>query len=493
MYCHRCGKELPEIARFCPACGSPVLDSTSTPEAVEAPADPVQAPEISRPNDVMESTRTAEAVQAQADLVKAPQISRPSAFRQGKRVFRTRFVLAIVFSVVAFLFVFRMSGSGDLVATSVEAASGLWVAAFLYRAHQRRKSPLDPPISGVTVLLVGVLGALGISAGGRLILEIENRQAASDLKLIKTWQATALQEIGRGAEVSPAPRARSHAGKFLIGWHELDLGAGAEVSQLRPTPTIQILTDAKEGKVITPEALKDEIRKRHETVSIYRITVSRMRDYAARCEDSAAWQGWPQGWTREVCAVLQPALKAPTTPIDIAELDAALLEQLAKAPKFRKSPVPNFDSATWSRELTRLAEEYDAAVGGLPQAQGEGGVAPGSGEGGIGTNVGRVARITVAKSINADDSPRLTGDTFGPHDTVYVTMWTSGPVGTSIMARWAGPIGEQLTEDTVVLDRPGDGYTSFHASHMKGWAPGSYEVEILVNGLRAGVARFTVL
>lgn len=105
----------------------------------------------------------------------------------------------------------------------------------------------------------------------------------------------------------------------------------------------------------------------------------------------------------------------------------------------------------------------------------------------------RIERITVAKAVNSDDSPGAAATTFGKSDTVYVSMWTaSTPVGTEIKARWFGPDGQQITEDKIVTDRPGDGYTSFHAANTKGWGPGTYRVEILLNGQPAGSTTFTV-
>lgn len=105
----------------------------------------------------------------------------------------------------------------------------------------------------------------------------------------------------------------------------------------------------------------------------------------------------------------------------------------------------------------------------------------------------RVERITVVKAINSDDSPGEVATTFGPNDTVYVSMWTaSTPVGTEIAARWFGPNGQQLNEDKIVTDKAGDGYTSFHAANVKGWAPGTYRVDILLNGAPAGSTTFTI-
>jgi hypothetical protein len=107
--------------------------------------------------------------------------------------------------------------------------------------------------------------------------------------------------------------------------------------------------------------------------------------------------------------------------------------------------------------------------------------------------VARVERITIAKAVNTDDSPGEAVVAFGPKDTVYVSMWTANtPVGTEIAARWFGPDGQQITEDKIVTDRAGDGYTSFHAANTKGWKSGTYRVDILLNGQPAGSTTFTV-
>jgi hypothetical protein len=107
--------------------------------------------------------------------------------------------------------------------------------------------------------------------------------------------------------------------------------------------------------------------------------------------------------------------------------------------------------------------------------------------------VAHIERITVAKAVNSNESPGEAASAFGGTDTVYVSMWTANaPAGTEIKARWLGPDGQQLTEDRIVTDRAGDGYTSFHAANSNGWAPGTYRVEILLNGAPAGSTTFTV-
>ncbi len=108
--------------------------------------------------------------------------------------------------------------------------------------------------------------------------------------------------------------------------------------------------------------------------------------------------------------------------------------------------------------------------------------------------VARVERIVVVKAVKADKSPEGGGVvTFTKKDPVYVSFWVAdAPVGTELKARWLDPKGKVMTEDKIVTDTPGGGYSEFHAAKKSGWAPGTYTVEILLNGQPAGSTTFTV-
>lgn len=43
-----------------------------------------------------------------------------------------------------------------------------------------------------------------------------------------------------------------------------------------------------------------------------------------------------------------------------------------------------------------------------------------------------------------------------------------------------------------MTDIPGDGYTSFHAANIYGWTPGTYRVEILLDGASQGSVTFSI-
>ena len=104
-----------------------------------------------------------------------------------------------------------------------------------------------------------------------------------------------------------------------------------------------------------------------------------------------------------------------------------------------------------------------------------------------------VERIAVVKAIQSDKSPGEAATTFAKKDTVYVSFWVAdAPVGTELKARWTDPTGKVLTEDKLVTDKPGAGYSEFHAAKKSGWATGTYKVELFLNGQPAGSTSFTV-
>ncbi len=105
----------------------------------------------------------------------------------------------------------------------------------------------------------------------------------------------------------------------------------------------------------------------------------------------------------------------------------------------------------------------------------------------------RLDKITVTKSVNADKSPGEAAASFGKKDTVYVSFWMADvPAGTEVKARWSDPSGKPLTEDKITTDKAGSGYSEFHAAKKSGLTPGTYKVDLFLNGQPAGTVNFTV-
>ena len=43
-----------------------------------------------------------------------------------------------------------------------------------------------------------------------------------------------------------------------------------------------------------------------------------------------------------------------------------------------------------------------------------------------------------------------------------------------------------------MTDKAGSGYSEFHAAKKSGWKPGTYKIELFLNGQPAGSTTFTV-
>ncbi|HUP19658.1 MAG TPA: hypothetical protein VM778_06865 [Gemmatimonadota bacterium] len=104
-----------------------------------------------------------------------------------------------------------------------------------------------------------------------------------------------------------------------------------------------------------------------------------------------------------------------------------------------------------------------------------------------------VTGITLGPAVGADR--RVTGstDTFGPTDTIYVSVETQGVApAAELTARWTYQDGQVVDESSRSIAPNGPEVTEFHISKPDGWPAGDYEVAILLDGVEAQRASFTV-
>ena len=100
-----------------------------------------------------------------------------------------------------------------------------------------------------------------------------------------------------------------------------------------------------------------------------------------------------------------------------------------------------------------------------------------------------VSTIQLGRSLNADQTVANHTTTFGPNDTVYVSVHTTGAGSGTLSVRWmyAGRVvGEPKKE---IKSR---GATEFHLQNAGGFPPGDYSVEIYLDGVSAGTRTFKV-
>ena len=106
----------------------------------------------------------------------------------------------------------------------------------------------------------------------------------------------------------------------------------------------------------------------------------------------------------------------------------------------------------------------------------------------------QVNRIDLGRSIGADSRVTTTSESFAPRDTVYAAVVMAGPApGAQVTARWTSPDGSIVTESTqMVPASETEAVTEFHIVKPEGLVPGTYRVDILVDGQVASTKQFTI-
>lgn len=106
-----------------------------------------------------------------------------------------------------------------------------------------------------------------------------------------------------------------------------------------------------------------------------------------------------------------------------------------------------------------------------------------------------VSAITTGSAIGADKKVTVASDTFGPKDTMYVSIDTTGTGTATLGSKWTYHKGTDVAvvnEETMTVDATGPATHEFHVSKPDGWPAGSYQVEVTLNGVSAGTKSLTV-
>jgi len=99
--------------------------------------------------------------------------------------------------------------------------------------------------------------------------------------------------------------------------------------------------------------------------------------------------------------------------------------------------------------------------------------------------------LQLGRSVNTDQTVANHTTTFGPNDTVYVSIIASGSGSAEMRVRWSYA-GQVVGEPTKQVSLRGGGATEFHLQNAGGFPPGEYAVEALLNGQSVGTRTFRV-
>lgn len=101
----------------------------------------------------------------------------------------------------------------------------------------------------------------------------------------------------------------------------------------------------------------------------------------------------------------------------------------------------------------------------------------------------RVSDIQVGKSVGSDKKISNQTTDFGVRDTMYVAVVTDGAAKDAKLAtRWTYNDKQTVKEDTQTISPSGGtSVTEFHIDKKTAWPKGKYRVEVLLNGVSAGI------
>jgi len=104
-----------------------------------------------------------------------------------------------------------------------------------------------------------------------------------------------------------------------------------------------------------------------------------------------------------------------------------------------------------------------------------------------------ITAIEVGKQVGPDKKISNPTTTFGPKDTIHVSVATDGAAPKKIIAaKWTYQDGQVVKEAAETIAPTGPAATEFHISKPSGWPVGKYKVEITVDGSPSGSKDFEV-
>jgi hypothetical protein len=108
-----------------------------------------------------------------------------------------------------------------------------------------------------------------------------------------------------------------------------------------------------------------------------------------------------------------------------------------------------------------------------------------------------VTTVSLGKSVGPDKKISAATETFGPKDTIYASVDTTGTgKATALKAKWTFTDKKGKTvpvnEESQTVDLDGPATHEFHISKKSPWPKGAYDVEVLLDDKPAARKRFSV-
>lgn len=104
-----------------------------------------------------------------------------------------------------------------------------------------------------------------------------------------------------------------------------------------------------------------------------------------------------------------------------------------------------------------------------------------------------VAAVMIGKRIGANNLITEPTFQFGPRDTVYISVGTTGaPESATLTAVWQFQTGKVVDSTSQTIQPEGPENTEFHVVPEKPWAVGTYKVTVYADGDSVDARTFAV-
>jgi len=106
----------------------------------------------------------------------------------------------------------------------------------------------------------------------------------------------------------------------------------------------------------------------------------------------------------------------------------------------------------------------------------------------------KVVSLDLGKAVGPDNKITEAATTFGPKDTIYVSVASEGTAPSAkLEAKWTfGAKGQPVDEKSITITPTGPANNEFHISKKTPWPVGIYKVEVFADGTSAGTKDFEV-
>jgi hypothetical protein len=104
-----------------------------------------------------------------------------------------------------------------------------------------------------------------------------------------------------------------------------------------------------------------------------------------------------------------------------------------------------------------------------------------------------VTSVDLGTAVGPDQKVTSPTTTFGPKDTIYAAVSTSGSATNATLgAKWSYQDGQTVNDSSQTIAPTGPAVTTFHISKPDGWPAGNYKVEISLDGKAVSSKDFEV-